>query len=119
MAAPAQVEPARPERLAATAVKANPDSFILRVQALVWLRAGKTEDAMRQLVALLEQPSPLSPGLVRLLIALSHHKLGHKEDARRAYEQAVKDGIPVSHVHETLEYQVLLIEAHKAIEGKD
>jgi tetratricopeptide (TPR) repeat protein/tRNA A-37 threonylcarbamoyl transferase component Bud32 len=108
------------EGLAEKGVKVAPQaSFYLRVRALVWLRAGKTQKALDELLAVLKDPSAYSPGIVRLLIALAHHKLGHKDHARRAYEQAVKDGFPVTHVHETLEYQLLLLETRKALQIKD
>jgi tetratricopeptide (TPR) repeat protein/tRNA A-37 threonylcarbamoyl transferase component Bud32 len=127
LAARACVAPTEPkaerqvlERLVEVGMKTYPnENFYRRVQAQVWLRYGKAEEALRQLEATLKGTPDYSPGLFRLLIALAHHKLGHKDDARRAYDQAVKDGVPVSHVHEALEYQLLLIEAKKTLAISD
>jgi tetratricopeptide (TPR) repeat protein len=115
-----EVEPERLQRLVGRGLEVAPDShFFRRVQAQVWLRAGKAEAALAELAAMLGRSSTYSPAIVRLLIALAHHKLRHKDDARRALAAALEEPVPVTHVHETLEYQVLLIEARKAIPSKD
>jgi tetratricopeptide (TPR) repeat protein len=84
-----------------------------RVQALVWLRVGRVEDAVRQLEACLKLAPDYSPAINHLLLSLAHNRLGRREEAGRALERALRAGVPLSHVHETLEYQLLLREARQ------
>jgi tetratricopeptide (TPR) repeat protein len=76
--------------LAHRAVDANPRDYP-RARALgaALYRAGQHEAAVRQLndaAALRPIPSPS----VWLFLALAHHRLGHKDEARRLLEQATK-----------------------------
>jgi tetratricopeptide (TPR) repeat protein len=85
--------------------------LLMRIQALVWLRTGRLEEAVRQAEASLKSDSNYSPAISHLLLSIAHKKLGHSEEADRAFERALREPVPVQHVHETLEYQVLLREA--------
>jgi hypothetical protein len=67
-----------------------------------------------QLDDLLKANPDYSPAIYHLLLSIAHKQLGDKQKAGRAFERALREPVPVSHVHETLEYQVLLREARKA-----
>jgi tetratricopeptide (TPR) repeat protein len=84
-----------------------------RVQTLVWVRTGRAEDAVSHLKPRLNTPRD-NPTLDNLLLCLAYRQLGQAEEASRVYKRALKEQVPVSHVHETLEYQVLLLEAQRA-----
>jgi Tfp pilus assembly protein PilF len=85
--------------------------FTLRVQALVWLRTDKVKDAMRLAEAGLKSDPYYSPGINYLLLSIAHNLRSEARDADLALESAIKAGMPVIHIHDTLEYQVLLREA--------
>jgi hypothetical protein len=51
-----------------------------------------------------------------LLLSIAHRQRGKTEEADRAFDFALRAGVPVearSTVHDTLEYQVLLREARR------
>jgi tetratricopeptide (TPR) repeat protein len=109
-----EIDLSRLRRMAEAGLKGQrDDSFFLRIRALVWLRADRVEDAVRQCEAMLKAKPDYNPGINYLLLSIAHGKLGHTKEASDAFERAVKAGPPVSHVHDTLEYQVLLREASK------
>jgi tetratricopeptide (TPR) repeat protein len=85
----------------------------LRAQALVWLRTGRPRDAVRQVDDLLKADPDHNPAIAHLLLSIAHKQLGDQEESDRAFERALRDPVPVSHVHDTLEYQILLREARK------
>ncbi len=87
--------------------------FRRRVQAQVWLRTGRAEDAVRQIEDNVKAEADYSPAIDQLLLCIAHQQLGDPQEAGRALERALREPVPVSHVHETLEYQVLLREARK------
>jgi serine/threonine-protein kinase len=110
----------KPERLLDLAeggpkVPGRPDNvFFLRIKALVWLRTGRVPKAVQQLEDGLKSHPDYSPGINHLLLSIAHKQMRQPEKADIAYRLAIEAGIPVNHVHDTLEYQVLLREARKA-----
>jgi tetratricopeptide (TPR) repeat protein len=95
-------------------VPGRPDNvFLQRIKALVWVRTGRAKEAIGLLEAGLKAAPDYSPGINNLLLCLAHKELGHPEESDRAYQRALDAGITVIHVHDTLEYQVLLREARK------
>src|SRR5262249_41243062 len=95
-------------------VPGRPDNvFFLRIKALVWLRTDQVPKAVQQLEDGLKSHPDYSPGINYLLLSIAHKQMGQPAKADVAYRLALKAGIPVNHVHDTLEYQVLLREASK------
>jgi tetratricopeptide (TPR) repeat protein len=89
--------------------------FFQRITAMVWLRVGgRARDAVRQLEAGLAADRHYSPGINHLLLNIAHRQLGDEKQAELALQRALDAGIPVNHVHDTLEYQVLLREVQNA-----
>jgi hypothetical protein len=114
------INPARLLRLVEDGVKEPQGKPLrLRVQALVCLRIGPVEEAVRQLEALRKSDPDRSPAIDHLLLSIALARLvGRSEDAGWAFERAQREAVPVTHVHETLEYQVLLREARKSLSEK-
>jgi tetratricopeptide (TPR) repeat protein len=95
-------------------IPGRPDNiFLMRIKALVWLRTGDIDHAMRQANACLKSHPHYSPGINHLLLSIAHSRRSEPREASIAFERAVKAGVPVNHVHDTLEYQVLLREARQ------
>jgi tetratricopeptide (TPR) repeat protein len=124
---------AQPGRLAETELKAAATSFwSLTQQGALHLRAGRFEKA----VPLLEQSIRTEPRNGRavlnwLWLALSHHRLGKADEARRwlgkaqAWLDAYRDGMPNRaneemglHLHNWLEAHVLRREAERLLPAR-
>src|SRR5262249_52734763 len=94
------------------------DFWYGRVQAQVWLRNERAEEALRELRQGLKDAPHLSPGLNHLTQALALKQLGRDADARQALKEAIAAGPPVHHPAEAMEYQLLLREARRALGGQ-
>jgi tetratricopeptide (TPR) repeat protein len=118
LAAKPDIEPEQLLRLndAGPHVPGRPTNiFFQRITALVWLRVGgRAKDAVRQLEAGLAADRHYSPGINHLLLNIAYRQLGEEKQAELALQRALDAGIPVNHVHDTLEYQVLLREVQNA-----
>jgi hypothetical protein len=115
-------------------VKAAPGTSAPRfsyIQALAHYRAGQHEQSIRVLSTTMEtDPHWAANALIRLVLAMAHHRLGHAEEARHWLEKAhdarggetwgVKPGQVLGVTAPWLdrcEYQILRREADELILG--
>ena len=80
-------DPERPVRLAEAAVKGatqdNRANSLMTLGAAALYRAGRYNDAMRRLEEVLQTQGGTCGPRSRALLAMTHHRLGHRDEARR------------------------------------
>ena len=89
--AEAQREPAAAARLAAFAVALAPDESIsLNTLGVALYRAGKFSEAIEALDKSLAAGKGQYDGFDLFFLALAHHRQGHREEARRSFDRALR-----------------------------
>jgi tetratricopeptide (TPR) repeat protein len=94
-----------------------PDDVAAR--GLLLYRLGRFEEAVKLLnETIARSPTKEGRGADWLFLAMSHHRLGHKEEARSWLAKAVRYMEQAGDARERLELQVLRREAEALIDGK-
>ena len=83
-------DPARLARLGNEAVKAEPNAWHLHTLGLAHYRAGRYEEAVRELQQSMRvDPKWPAVPVNWLVLAMAHHRLGHAKQARQWLDKAV------------------------------
>ena len=89
--AEAQRDPVSAARLAAFAVALAPDESIsLNTLGVALYRAGKFSEAIEALDKSLAAGNGQYDGFDLFFLAMAHHRLGHREEARRSFDRALR-----------------------------